>query len=89
MKFETVNAAMKTQPWGITEEQGRLIYDFILRTKPVEILELGTGVGTSACYMAAALDELGAGRITTIDRNPDLSEGRRIAPFISRSGSST
>jgi predicted O-methyltransferase YrrM len=74
MKFETVNAAMKTQPWGITEEQGRLIYDFVLRTKSAEILELGTGVGTSACYMAAALDELGAGRITTIDRNPDLPE---------------
>ena len=77
MKFETVNAAMKTQPWGITEEQGRLIYDFILRTKPAEILELGTGVGTSSCYMAAALDELGAGRITTIDRNPDLPEWLR------------
>lgn len=74
MKFETVNAAMKTQPWGITQEQGRLLYDFILRTKPAEILELGTGVGTSACYMAAALDELGAGRIVTIDRNPDLPE---------------
>lgn len=74
MKFETVNAAMKTQPWGITEEQGRLLYDFILRTKPVEILELGTGIGTSACYMAAALDELGAGRITTIDRNADLPD---------------
>ncbi len=79
MKFETVNAAMKTQPWGITEEQGRLIYDFILRTKPAEILELGTGAGTSSCYMAAALDELGAGRITTIDRNPELPEWVRKA----------
>jgi predicted O-methyltransferase YrrM len=74
MKFATVNEAMKTQPWGMTEEQGRLIYDFILRTKPVEILELGTGVGTSSCYIAAALDELGKGRITTIDRNPELPE---------------
>jgi predicted O-methyltransferase YrrM len=74
MKFETVNAAMKTQPWGITEEQGRLIYDFVVKTRPAQILELGTGVGTSSCYMAAALDELGAGRITTIDRNPELPE---------------
>jgi len=72
MKFETVNAAMSTQPWGMTEDQGRLIYDFILRTRPAEIFELGTGIGTSACYMAAALDEFGAGRITTIDRDPEL-----------------
>ena len=72
MKFETVNAAMKTQPWGITEEQGRLLYDFVVRAKPAEILELGTGVGTSACYMAAALEEVGSGRVTTLDRDPNL-----------------
>ena len=72
MKFETVNAAMKSQPWGITEEQGRLIYDFVLRSHSQRILELGTGVGTSACYMAAALHEIGGGRVTTIDRNPEL-----------------
>ena len=38
------------------------------REKPEQILELGCGIGTSACYMAAALAELGRGRVTSIDR---------------------
>jgi predicted O-methyltransferase YrrM len=74
MKLAAIQAAMKSQPWGITEEQGRLIYEFVLRSDSRRILELGTGVGTSACYMAAALEELGDGLVTTIDRNPELPE---------------
>lgn len=65
---------MNTQPWGITEPQGRLLYDFLLHEKPRAILELGCGVGTSACYMAAALDRYGGGSILSIDRNPELPE---------------
>jgi predicted O-methyltransferase YrrM len=72
--IDRVAAAMQDQPWGVTEEQGRLLYSFILREEPEQILELGCGIGTSACYMAAALAELGRGRVTSIDRNPDLPE---------------
>ena len=35
-------------------------------------MELGTGIGTSSCYMAAALDEIGAGHVLTIDNNEEL-----------------
>ena len=73
--IDRVAAAMRDQPWGVTEEQGRLLYSFILREEPEQILELGCGIGTSACYMAAALAELGRGRVTSIDRNPDLLNG--------------
>ena len=66
--------AMATQPWGITEPQGRFLTDFLLREKPKSILELGCGIGTSACYMAAALEHYGGGKILSIDRNPDLPE---------------
>jgi predicted O-methyltransferase YrrM len=65
---------MSEQPWGITEEQGRSLYQFMLEQKPREILELGAGIGTSACYMAGALAELGGGHILSIDRNPDIVE---------------
>ncbi len=74
MQFKDVAAAMRDQPWGVTEDQGRQLYDFVLREKPERILELGCGIGTSACYMSAALSVLGRGKITSIDRNPDLPE---------------
>src|SRR5262245_61633945 len=72
--LDNVVAAMRDQAWGVTEQQGRLLFDFIVRERPARILELGCGIGTSACYMAAALAALGRGRITSIDRNPDLAD---------------
>ncbi len=47
---------------------GRLLYEFALSPVAVDILELGTAHGTSTAYLAAALDEKGGGRVTTIDR---------------------
>jgi predicted O-methyltransferase YrrM len=70
--IDEVVAAMRSQEWGITEPQGRMLFDFILREKPRSILELGCGIGTSACYMAAALEHLGNGRVLSIDNNRDL-----------------
>jgi predicted O-methyltransferase YrrM len=74
MEFDDVAEAMREQPWGVTRDQGRQLYEFVLREKPEKILELGCGIGTSACYMSAALAKLGRGKITSIDRNPDLPE---------------
>ena len=72
--IERVAASMRDQPWGVTEEQGRLLYDFVLRERPERILELGCGIGTSACYMTAALAQLGRGMLTSIDCNPELPD---------------
>src|SRR5262245_61066415 len=52
---------------NMTPEQGRRIYDHVRRTRPREILELGTSYGVSAAYMAGALAANGEGRITTVD----------------------
>jgi predicted O-methyltransferase YrrM len=51
----------------MTFAQARAMTDVILENKPRHILELGFRHGVSTCYMAGALDEIGGGRITTID----------------------
>jgi predicted O-methyltransferase YrrM len=67
MKFDQIREALDGVPI-MTPAQGQVIYEHILETQPTDILELGTASGASAAYMAAALDELGRGSITTLDR---------------------
>lgn len=51
---------------------GALLHQFVQRSEAAEILELGFAHGTSTAYLAAALDELGHGTVTTIDLHPAL-----------------
>jgi predicted O-methyltransferase YrrM len=90
VKFEEVEKAVAGIP-HMSPAQGRVMYDHILEAKPTDILELGTARGVSAAYMAAALDELGRGRIVTYDRasnyaaNPPGPEGQafaKLAPLL-------
>jgi predicted O-methyltransferase YrrM len=67
VRFEDVAQAVEGVPW-MSSHQGRLIYEHVLAERPETILELGTAHGVSAAYMAAALDELGRGRVVTLDR---------------------
>jgi len=72
MKFEKIQAKidqfeLKT---SIGPRLGRRLYDFILGEGPQRCLELGIGHGSSACYVAGALDELGAGSLTAVDLEP-------------------
>lgn len=66
MKFEQAADLLRGIPF-MTEPQARAIYDHVTETAPRRILELGTAHGVSSGYMAAALDELGEGHITTLD----------------------
>jgi predicted O-methyltransferase YrrM len=43
------------------------IYNCVLNSGARACLELGTGLGGTTCVIAAALDELGGGRVTTVD----------------------
>jgi predicted O-methyltransferase YrrM len=52
---------------GMTSSQAEVITDVIIKNRFQNILELGFNHGVSTCYMAGALDELGGGKITTID----------------------
>lgn len=66
MKFHDVYSLVKDLP--CTEEsQCRTLYDWILESRPAECLELGFLYGKTSCVIAAALDEIGSGMLTSID----------------------
>jgi predicted O-methyltransferase YrrM len=67
MDYETVATKIDGIP-HMTREQGRIVYDHIRSTRPASVLEIGTANGVGTAYMAAALDEIGEGRVTTVDR---------------------
>jgi len=71
MKFETVKKQIDGIPY-ILPEMARDLYQFILRQKPQNCLELGFAHGASSCYLAAALDELGSGHLTCVDLIPAM-----------------
>jgi predicted O-methyltransferase YrrM len=90
MTFDDIVHHLQQIP-HIPPERGKLLYDFILETRPARILELGFAHGTSTCYMAAALQANGAGSILTIDnlnsrhRDPSITtlmQRTGLAPFI-------
>lgn len=66
MKFAEVWGLVGSVPF-LSRKHGQELYERIVRDRPVEILELGIAHGTATCTMAAALEEIGAGRITAVD----------------------
>lgn len=44
------------------------IYHLIVENKIRSCIELGTGFGSTACVIAAALEEIGGGKLVTVDR---------------------
>lgn len=51
----------------MTYAQAKVVTDLVIENRFQNILELGFHHGVSTCYLAGALDELGAGSLTTID----------------------
>lgn len=68
MEFETIAGLVEGIPF-MSREHGRRVYDHVRRTRPGEVLELGTAHGVSAAYIAAALAANGEGRVTTVDHS--------------------
>jgi predicted O-methyltransferase YrrM len=66
MKFELISEIVKGVPF-IEAQNARHLYDLIIRERTMRILELGIAHGTATCIMAAALEELGGGAITSVD----------------------
>ncbi len=59
----------QTSGWHVIlwESTLREIYQHIVANKAKDCLELGTAFGATACVMAAAVEEIGGGTVTTID----------------------
>ena len=66
MRFDQIREHLARVPF-LSPAQGRTLDDFILRHRPQHSPELGFGHGVSSCYIAAALDELGRGHLTSVD----------------------
>jgi len=66
MRFEDVAQQISGVPF-MPPELGRRIYDHVRASRPQLVLELGSGHGVSACYIAAALQSNGSGRLVTVD----------------------
>ncbi len=66
MKFEEIRSLVKGVPY-VMDDMAYDLYHHVLENKPDQCLELGFGHGASSCYVAAALDELGEGRLTSVD----------------------
>jgi predicted O-methyltransferase YrrM len=85
MRFHDVEAAIAGVPF-MTPWQGRRIYDHLRATGARDVLELGTGHGVSACYIAAALHENGAGRVTTVDSCHSRFSDPTVDELVARLG---
>ena len=55
------------------EGWGKYLFALIRETKPVNCLELGSCLGLSALYQAAALEMNGVGRLVTLEGSPQLA----------------
>jgi predicted O-methyltransferase YrrM len=59
---------------GVEVEVGEFLYSLTHLLKPKSILETGTHLGISSSYFAKALEELGRGKITTLEVIPELRD---------------
>lgn len=77
MKFAEAAGILEGIP-HISRHSAQILYDFVLTARPANCLELGFAHGASSGYICAALDELGAGNLTSVD----IDGSRNFEPAI-------
>jgi predicted O-methyltransferase YrrM len=85
MRFEDIVPHLENIP-HMPPERGKLIYEFVRAQRPSAVLELGFAHGTSACYIAAAMQENGGGSILTIDNVNARKREPGILDLMRRTG---
>lgn len=66
MEYSKLQSQLDGVPF-IGPDRARALYDHIVRQQPEACLELGFAYGASTCFIAGALEENGAGHLTTVD----------------------
>lgn len=82
MEFAEVDRLLSSTPF-MGSDQGRTVYDFIVRRRLRRVLELGFAHGKSSCYFGAAVDEID-GSVLTIDRRDAEKRDPNIAALLDR-----
>lgn len=85
MKFNKTARLLEGIP-HISKHSARGLYDFILTETPQKCLELGFAHGASSGYIAAALDELGHGHLTSVDIEASADFMPRMEDTIQKIG---
>ena len=85
MDVASVKKVVQDTP-QMSEEQGRAMASFIKSHDIGDVLELGFRYGVSTCYMAGALQDLGRGHVTTIDREKMRDSKPNINVFLEKLG---
>lgn len=85
MRFEDAAAALEGIP-HMPPTEGRIVHEFVRRAGVRDVLELGFAHGVSSCYIAAALQENGAGRLVTIDTRDALARRPSITDLLAKLG---
>ena len=67
MKFVEIHSRVANIPF-ISKKNARFLYDLIIGEKMSDVLELGIAHGVGTCIIAAALHELGRGKVTAVGR---------------------
>jgi len=66
MKFDKIAKLVDGIPFT-SMSKGKIFYDFVIKNKPQNCLELGFGFGVGSSYIAGALDENKSGQLTIVD----------------------
>ena len=69
-----------------SEEIAVLLYAMIRRERPAAVLELGTGLGVTALWIAQALKENGGGRIWTLDDGSHWTDAAKFQAAMNALG---
>jgi predicted O-methyltransferase YrrM len=67
-------------------DQGKMFYDFIIGNRLSNCLELGCFHGVSTAYLAGAIQDLGAGSLTTIDLTSAMNRQPNVEWVLTTAG---
>ncbi len=85
MSPEAVKEVVGDLPW-MSLPQARTMTAFIREHRLQEILELGFYSGVSTCYLAAAIEDLSSGAVTTIDLEKARAHRPNIEELLEKTG---